>query len=340
MTGSSLIENNDGIYIIRQQMPYPLKENNAYLTESDNGWAVIDLGIDIPQTRELWKEAIKIAGITFSSIKKIIITHCHPDHLGAAAWMQQMTGAPVFMSGKDSDIGSIYAFPKGNKYEYYKNAISKKADMEDFGEDKVRRLVIDWCDNVVPFFPEPENIKILSDDEEIILNGNLYRVKIFSGHSDGQVTLWCKENRTLFSGDIFTEKGYLHFADWPHTNNDNPLNDFLSSLDKIEQMDPSIIYTGHGKPVISYKEIFSKLRHRHDKLLGIFESSVKEPVTAGKIYEGIFPVPQTGELADYIHTHRILLGEAKGYLNYLVGRGRLSVKTEGGKVLYYPSLKI
>ena len=39
-------------------MPYPLKENNAYLAETDSGWAVIDLGIDIPGTRELWEVAV------------------------------------------------------------------------------------------------------------------------------------------------------------------------------------------------------------------------------------------------------------------------------------------
>lgn len=337
MNSDSLIENNSGIYIVRQQMPYPLKENNAYLAETVNGWAVIDLGIDIPQTRELWKEAIRKAGITFSSIKKIIVTHCHPDHLGAAAWMQGMTGAPVYMSQTDRDIAADYVFLKGDKYAAYESVINGATGRHEFGDAKTRRLVVDWCDNVLPLFPEPEFIDILDEDEEIILNGNRYIVKNLPGHTDGQVVLWCKENRTLFSGDIFAERGYLHFTDWPHTGNENPLKDFFLSLERIEEMDPAVIYAGHGKPVTSYTDIFSRLRYRHNKLLEILGSSVKDPVTVGRLYEMIFPVPQTGEFADYIHYHRVLVGETAGYLNYLVSRGRISSGTEAGRTFYFGS---
>ncbi len=161
-------------------------------------------------------------------------------------------------------------------------------------------------------------------------------IKILPGHTDGQIVLWCKEKRTLFSGDIFAEKGYLHFTDWPNTDNEKPLNDFFASIAAIEDMNPGIIYPGHGRPVTSYEEIFSKLKYRHNKLLGILENSITQPVTAGGLYERIFPVPQTGEFADYIHYHRVLVGETLGYLNYLVSLGKMSVETEGGKRLYIP----
>lgn len=336
MDKNSLIEKHNDIYIIRQQMPYPLKENNAYLAESDDGWTVIDMGIDTPQTRELWEYALKAAGIIFSQIKKIIITHCHPDHLGAAAWMQEMTGAPVYMSGIDKEIAHTYVFLGDDKYCAYEKVIAEAALKADFGHDKIRRLVTDWCDNVLPYFPEPSLVKTFEDDEQVVLCGNRYSVRVLPGHTDGQVVLWCGENRILFSGDIFAETGYLHFTDWPNTRNENPLNDFLLSLTAIEEMDPVLIYTGHGRPVSSYAEIFSKIRYRHNKLSGIFEKAVTGPVTAGEIYGKIFPVPQTGEFADYIHHHRVLIGETAGYLNYLAGLGRLSVKTADGKKIYYP----
>ncbi len=335
MNSSELITEKNGIYIIRQQMPYPLKENNAYLAESDEGWAVIDIGIDIPQTRELWSEALKIAGITFSSIKKIIITHCHPDHLGAAAWMQRMTGAPVYMSKRDIDLGSAYVFVKGDRYENYKKSIAEAAHLEGFAEDKVERLVLDWCDNVLPYFPEPEHIDVLDENDEITLGGSVYRVKIFSGHTDGQIALWCGGNRTLFSGDIFAENGYLHFADWPHTKNDNPLDGLLSSLDAIDRMSPVLIFPGHGIAIHSYSEIFSRLRRRHKNLLEIIEGAVTDAVMAGEIYQKFFASQLSGGGGDNIHNHRVLLGETRGYLNYLVSHGRLLVKKDNGKILYF-----
>lgn len=335
MNIDSLIEEHNGLYIIHQQMPYPLKENNAYLAETDDGWAVIDLGIDIPQTRELWETAIRKAGLNFSSITKIIVTHCHPDHLGAAAWMQKMTEAPVYMSGIDIDIANKFFFLKNDIYKNYEIAINGNAVKYDFSIDKIKRLVADWCDNVITLMPEPSSIKSLDEDDVIILNDKQFRIKIFPGHTDGQLGLWNPDSRILFSGDVFAEHGYLHFNDWPNTMNENPLKDLLSSISEIEKMNPEIIYPGHGGPVNSYNEIFSKLRHRHNKLLNIFESIVTEPVTAGKLYEKVFPVPQTGQFADYIHHHRVLVGETAGYLNYLVSQGRLSCCKEESKNIYF-----
>lgn len=336
MSNSSLISKHNDIFIIRQQMPYPLQENNAYLARADDGWAVIDLGIDIPQTRELWDEAITAAGISYGSISKIIVTHCHPDHLGAAAWMQRKTGAPVYMTVIDNEIANAFVFMKGHKYTGYDRAIRDTVARDDFGEEKTRRLIIDWCENVLPLFPEPLFIKTLYENERIILNDNTYRVKILPGHTDGQMALWCEENCTLFSGDIFAENGYLHFTDWPNTRNDKPLTDFLSSLQVIEELNPEVIYPGHGKPVFIYKDIFDKLRRRHSRLADTFAEQITEPVTVGMIYEKVFPVPQTGEFADYIHYHRVLMGETRGYLNYLVSQGRLKMADENGKLFYLP----
>jgi len=332
---NDFISYENGIYILRQQMPYPLQENNAYLAETDDGWMVIDLGIDIPGTRELWKTAVAMAGISFSSITKIILTHYHPDHLGAAAWLQNMTGAPVYMSDKDLGIASKYVFLREDRYASYSEFISGAVHLHSFGEEKTERLVSDWCDKVVPLFPAPEIIKILNEDDSIVINGFTYNVRIFSGHTDGQIALWCEDNRFLFSGDIFAENGYLHFTDWPHTNNINPLNDFLLSLTAIEEMNPSRIYTGHGKPVTEYTGVFSKLRKRHKKIIEAIEKSVSSPVSAGEIYELIFPVPQTGDYADYIHYHRVLIGEVVGYLNFLVSGKRLSSELIDGRQLYF-----
>ncbi len=331
-----LIDKVNGMYIIHQPMPYPLQENNAYLAETDNGWAVIDLGVDLARTRELWHAAVREAGIGFSSIKKIIVTHCHPDHLGAAAWMQRMTGAPVYMSKADRNIAQTFAFFRGDKHAAYEEAIAGNATRKSYGEENLRRLVNDWCGNVLPLFPEPEFIDTLGEGDNIVIDGHSYGVRIFQGHTDGQLALWSGGGRMLFSGDIFAENSYLHFTDWPHTKNDQPLSGLLSSIKAVEDMEPEIIFPGHGKPVSSYKDIFSKLRSRHERMLDRFEQTVTEDVTVGELYRKMFPVPQTGEFADYIHLHRVLAGETRGYLNHLAGQGRLFLREEGGVNIYSP----
>jgi hypothetical protein len=43
--------------------------------------------------------------------------------------------------------------------------------------------------------------------------------------------------------------------------------------------------------------------------------TVNGPITAGELY------PKLGELTDYIHQHRLALGETLGYLEFLTAMG-------------------
>ncbi len=41
-------------------------------------------------------DAIAASGIALSRISRIVLTHCHPDHVGNAAMLKEATGAPVW----------------------------------------------------------------------------------------------------------------------------------------------------------------------------------------------------------------------------------------------------
>jgi glyoxylase-like metal-dependent hydrolase (beta-lactamase superfamily II) len=87
-----------GIYRLRLPVPGALRNINSYLLKGQDGWAVIDAGPNLPGCREKWETAMEDLGIQFSDIKQILITHGHIDHVGLAGWLQEQTGAAVFMS--------------------------------------------------------------------------------------------------------------------------------------------------------------------------------------------------------------------------------------------------
>ncbi len=88
----------DGVYQLKLPVPLPLRFVSVYMIEGGDGWTVVDTGYDYPPTYEAWERAAAMLGIDLAEdVARIVVTHFHPDHLGAARRMQERSGAPVPM---------------------------------------------------------------------------------------------------------------------------------------------------------------------------------------------------------------------------------------------------
>lgn len=326
---NGIMYEDSGFYVIRQIMPYPLGETNVFLTESTDGWSVIDVGVDIETTRQTWKQAIKEIGIPFKKINHIYITHCHPDHLGAASWLQQCCDAPVYMLREEISRAKKFIFlDQTNFKDLYRQAIIEEITVNHFPAEKIDELIHDWYTEVRPLYLQPAEIIPLEVENKIELGGNLFEILSAAGHSDGQCMFWSEQLKYLFVADVVTANGYLHFTDWPNTNLQNPLANTFRLFAKIKVLGVARAFPGHGSVITNLDFELDKLIGKHQYYLDKIEKSVIEPISAGKLYPRLF------KLTDYVHGHRVMLGETLGYLNYLVSQGRLAMDNGGGLNLY------
>jgi glyoxylase-like metal-dependent hydrolase (beta-lactamase superfamily II) len=332
LTNKGIMYADSGFHIIRQMMPYPLAETNVFLSDTSDGWAVIDVGVDIQSTRDVWQQAIKEVGISFKQINKIFITHCHPDHLGAARWLQQCCEAPVYMLREEISRSKKYIFlDQADFKNLYRQSIVQEITENKFPEDKFEELIEDWYKDVRPLYIEPDMILPVDIGDKIDLNGNSFEIMSASGHSDGQVMFWSGQLKQLFSADILTANGYLHFTDWPNTSLQNPLGNLFALLQQLISMGVERTFPGHGPVITDLNYEINKLLDKHHKNLNKIELAVTSLITAGELYPRLFKLP------DYVHAHRVTIGEVIGYLNYLVNEGRLLLSTdEKGCNLYRP----
>lgn len=331
---SGIMHFDSGYYIIRQSIPYSsrLSQTNVFLIESADGWVVIDVGSDFETTRQVWQQALKEVGISFKQINRIYITHCHPDHLGAARWLQQCSEAPVYMLREEIERAYRYVFLNEKNFkQLYRQAISGQTKQNRFPDHLIDQLIEDWYEVVRPQYLEPVEIIPLDAGEIIDLGGSSFKVLPAPAHTDNQYILWSENRRHLFLADVLSANAYLHFTDWPNSDLSNPLENFFGLLDQLKGLDAVRTFPGHGEIIKDLNDQIEKVKNRHLRALDRLEAAVQGPAAAGELYSRLAP------LEDYVHHHRVVMGETLGYLEYLVSRERLVKRYEGDAVLYSPA---
>ena len=68
----------------------------CYLIDTGDGLILIDTAI--PESLYLLVDSIYRLGFKLTDIKKILLSHAHFDHCGAAGAMKKLTGAELYMS--------------------------------------------------------------------------------------------------------------------------------------------------------------------------------------------------------------------------------------------------
>jgi glyoxylase-like metal-dependent hydrolase (beta-lactamase superfamily II) len=116
-----------GVFQLKVPVPVPLGFVSAYLISGPEGWTLLDTGFDYPDGRAAWEAGAASIGLDLRrDVCRILVSHFHPDHLGAARWLQELSGAPVCMLGEEIEnsrrlghgAGRVVPSPGHADYQY------------------------------------------------------------------------------------------------------------------------------------------------------------------------------------------------------------------------------
>ena len=307
-------------------LPFPgLNRVNAYLLAGDERCMLVDCGVwDSSEADGGYAElerAVAATGHSIAEIEALVITHPHIDHYGMAGKLVDEIGCEVWMHSEARAELQSYGNPEALSGQLRDMLADHGVSPDEI--DEVTGFE-DWR----PFvYSMTEATRYLDGGETFETGGRTWTVLHTPGHDRAHICLWASDERILISGDTLLGSVTPHI-DF-RRGDDNPLGDYLASLDAIEALAPALVLPGHGRPFEEGADRARVTARHHDRRLGAIVQVVKrEPHTASEITDEIFG----NALLNF--QRRLALGEALAHLAYLRRNGEIERIERDGKYLY------
>jgi glyoxylase-like metal-dependent hydrolase (beta-lactamase superfamily II) len=292
-------------------LPFRLDHINLYLLEDDKGWTVVDAGIGVDRTRELWQPILDGA-LDGKPVTRVIVTHFHPDHMGNAHWLTERCGVDLWCSQAEWLMAQLAWRTEGQlekRLAYYgRNGVAES-------HLAILRAREHHYVGVVPSLAP--SFYGMRDGDVLPIGDRAWEAMTVFGHSPEQVILYSREADILISGDQVLPKITTNVSVWPDQPLGNPLRLYLESLERFRDMaDQTLVLPSHGLPFQGLQGRLAYLRHHHDERLARALEAIEEPRTGAEV----LPVLFARDLDP--HQFGFAFGETLAHLHYLEWRGR------------------
>jgi len=309
-----VLELADGIRRVTFPLPLGIDHVHCYLVRhSDGSWLLVDSGLGLPDAEARWAPVLAELD---APVTRLAITHFHPDHVGDAARVSELTSAVVLQGRVDEEQCRRTWGSERNPERYIAHALANGLPPEE--ADELRRETGALARLVHPV----ESPLPLEPGEE--LDG--WRILHFPGHADGHLAFL--RDGIMLAGDAILDPISPVVGLYPESRPD-PLGDYLDSLRRIVELAPTVAFAGHREPIHDPAGRARELLEHHRRRLGeTLRSLSPEPLSGYEVSHVVFP----NALAPALR--RFALAETLAHLERLVREERAERIDDSGRTLY------
>jgi glyoxylase-like metal-dependent hydrolase (beta-lactamase superfamily II) len=249
------------LFAVQIPIPYPMKFVTV-LIDTAQPVTLVDCALNTPEARDALEAALHELNLEFEDVRRIIVTHHHPDHFGLAGWIQARSNCEILMLELDIQRGAIFwddweNWLEGHVLHFAQHGLPAENLEEIRIESRATRDRVCAGSVLTP----------LQTGDKLSLAEKEFEVLWMPGHADGHLALWERDEKLLIAGDVILERITPNVGLWAYSRA-NPLLDYLGSLEQVRQLRPAKAVIGHYGPVIenAAERALEIVEHHHARL--------------------------------------------------------------------------
>ena len=307
--------------VFELRLPIPFEDGlvNVFLFKDADEADLLDCGMNSEESVEMIRQAVQQLGAR--RLRKLVVTHIHPDHYGAAGTLAGEGRADLYIHRLEVPLVQ-----------------PRYVELEHLVEEVRRYLLI----NGVP----PDDAEVLSNSqralsqvvkpaepavqldgaEDVAMGRHKLHIEWTPGHSPGHVCLFEKSSGLLFAGDHILPDLSPNIGLHPQSTPD-PLHDYLEGLRRMAALEPKRVLPAHGRPFDTIAARVEALTRHHlrrfDQILEIVDREEKSGWQVALDLWG----PR-----ENLYEKRLALQEGLAHLQALAVEGRMAKSVTPGSV--------
>lgn len=281
------LEIADGILWLRIPLPMTLDHVNAYALDDGDGWTLIDTGLDTRKTRAIWEAAL--AGpLRGKPVRRLIVTHHHPDHIGLAGWFQADKGtelvttrtAWLFARMLMLDVQDV---PAAETVAFWRGAGMDEATL-------ARRMTerpFNFADILAPM---PLGFTRIREGDTLAAGGRTWKIRTGNGHAPEHATMWSEDDPLVIGGDQLLPSISPNLGVYATEPEADPVAEWMESCHRFRDLgdDTLLVLPGHKLPFTGLVTRMDQLIENHESALDRLERFLIEPRTAADCFQTLF----------------------------------------------------
>jgi glyoxylase-like metal-dependent hydrolase (beta-lactamase superfamily II) len=304
-----------GVWWLRMPLPFKLNHINLWLLDDGDGWTIVDTGVQNDEIKACW-ETIAEKHFVEKPVKRVIVTHFHPDHVGLAGWLCEKHGVELTMTLAEWTQTRLNTLetPESKIEQMLPFYIKAGFDAEQMELVKGRGA---YYKQIVS--TPPHQFNRIEEGDEIDIGGHGWRVFITEGHALKHACLYCADKKVLISGDQVLPRITPNVSVQPQEPESDPLGLFLDSMEKFRDLPrDTLVLPSHDWPFRGMMERLDHMIEHHHERLDVAQGACADPATAIDVMNNLF----TRKLDN--HQVFFAIGETLAHVHYLMRQGRVS----------------
>ncbi|MFL2812475.1 MAG: MBL fold metallo-hydrolase [Paracoccaceae bacterium] len=314
-TDKKVFKIQEGVYWVKLILPSMISHVNAYILDDTDGITIVDTGLSCNSCINSWRYILR-NDFKNRDVKRVIVTHHHPDHMGLMGWFKENFNTEVWTSRSSWLTGRMLTLD-------YKKVVSKESlnfwVSSGMSSELLEKKRIEKPFNFGDFVKKiPLGYRRIVEDEELMIGNKKWFVKLTDGHAPEQVILFCPDLKIFISADQLLPGISPNISVYPTEPTADPLSEYLKSCDKLLKVKDLdyLVLPGHNLPFYGLNIRIKQIVDHHKSALKRIEEYIdKNPKSAYDIFPALFKRKiKDSEMV-------LALGESVAHLNYLFNNG-------------------